>query len=94
MLKKSEENAEELVADVVEIDKWLAGQKGFGVLGSVNKKQRLMYAGLLAQKEAPGASTMQATAVNGTISMLIAQQIAMCAAIAAGTAAAASAASN
>lgn len=85
---------EELVADVAEIDKWLAGQKGFGVLGSVNKKQRLMYAGFLAQKEASGAGTMQTTAVNGTISMLIAQQMAMCAVIAASSAAAASAASN
>lgn len=94
VLAMAEENAEELVADVVEIDKWLAGQKGFGVLGSVNKKQRLMYAGLLAQKEALGVSAMRTTAVNGTISMLIAQQMAMCAAIAAGSAAAASAASN
>lgn len=87
-------SAEELVADVVEIDKWLAGQKGFGVLGSVNKKQRLMYAGFLVQKEASDAGTMQTTAVNGTISMLIAQQMAMCAVIAASSAAAASAATN
>lgn len=87
-------NIEELVTDMAEIDEWLAGQKGFGILGSVNKKQRLMYAGLLAMRGLSDSKAMQTMTINGTISLMIAQQVAMCAAVAAGTAAAASSASN
>lgn len=85
---------EELAADIAEIDGWLAEQKGFGMLSGISKKQRLMYAGILANGNLSGADALQMTAVNGTISALIAVQAATCAAIAASTAAAASASSN
>lgn len=94
ILAMSGGDLDNIVADIVEIDHWLANQKGFGFFGSISKKQRLMYAGILAQKEYSLDETMQTAAVNGTISILLAQEAAMCAAIAASSAAAASAASS
>lgn len=76
-------------ADMMEIDDWLSEQKGFGFFGSITKTQRLMYAGILAQKDYINEETMQTAAVGSTIALIVAQEAAMCAAIAASTAAAA-----
>lgn len=84
----------QIVQEMLEIDEWLSEQKGFGMLGSINKKQRLMYAGMLAQKEHVRADVVQTAAVNSTVALIVAQEAAMCAAVAASSAAAASSASS
>jgi hypothetical protein len=53
-----------------------------------------MYAGMVAQKDYLNEETMQAIAVNGTISLIVAQEAAMYAAVAASSAAAAAGASS
>ena len=73
--------------DIVEVAEFLAGQRGYGMLG-MTKRQRLMHAGLIVTSDYLDQNTsMQAAAVSSTISLIIAQQTAMCAAIAASTAA-------
>lgn len=81
------DNLNELADEIIEIDNWLSAQKGFGIFGSVTRKQRLMYAGILAKKQTIKDDNMQNVAISGSISFIIAQQLAMCAAIAASTAA-------
>ncbi|HKM34482.1 MAG TPA: DUF4003 family protein [Lachnospiraceae bacterium] len=81
----------QVVAEIIEIDNWLSGQEGFGFFSSITKKQRLMYAGILAQAEHVPSDTLTTAAVNGTVALIVAQQAAMCAAIAASSAAASSA---
>ena len=70
--------------------------KGFGLFG-VGEKQRLMYAGMLTMSdcvdELSGMSLSMA-AVNGAISLIVAQQTAICAATAASAAAASSSGSS
>lgn len=85
---------DEIIQEIIEIDDWLSQQKGFGFFGSITRKQRLMYAGIVAQRDYLDAETMQTAAINGTISLIVAQQAAMCAAIAASSSAAASASSS
>lgn len=85
---------DEIVQEMAEIDDWLSGQKGLGLFGGVTAKQRLMYAGILAQRDYIKEGTMETAAVSGTIAAIIAQEAAMCAAIAASSAAAASSSSN
>lgn len=79
----------QIAREMLEIDEWLSGQKGFGVLGGVGSKQRLMYAGMLAQKEYVRADVVQTAAVGSTVALIVAQEAAMCAAVAASSAAAA-----
>ena len=81
----------QVVSEIIEIDTWLSGQKGFGFFSSISKKQRLMYAGILAQAEHVPADTLTTAAVNGTVALIVAQQAALCATIAASSAAASSA---
>jgi len=85
-------NTEELVGKIIEVDSWLAEQKGFGFFGSFTKKQRLMLAAMMVQRDYIQSDTMQTAAINGTIALLIAQQVAIC--VAAASAAAASASSG
>jgi len=85
-----------LVEDIIQVDKFLEGQKGYGILG-LGKKQRLMHAGMIVTSDymAQSKNTTMNTAVLGaTISLIAAQQAAMCAAIAASSAAAAASASS
>lgn len=89
VLAMSGADLESVAADMIEIDDWLADQKGFGFFSSITKKQRLMYAGILAQRDYSNESALQTAAVGGTISLIVAQEAAMCAAVAASTAAAA-----
>jgi len=78
-------------SDIIEIDDVLSEQKGFGSFG-VGKKQRLMYAVMLAQDESGNNAALQTAAISSTISMIAAQQAAMFAAIAAANASSAAAA--
>ena len=85
---------DEIVQEIAEIDAWLSQQKGFGFFSSIPRKQRLMYAGILAQRDYLNEDAMQTAAINGTVSLILAQQAAMCAAVAASSAAAANASSS
>lgn len=94
VLSMSGGNVDELVQEIAEIDDWLSQQKGFGVFSGIGREQRLMYAGIMAQKYYLNEEAMQAAAVNGTISLIVTQEAAMYAAVAASSAAAAAAASS
>lgn len=94
VLAMSGGNPDEIVQDIVEIDDWLSQQKGFGFFSSITRKQRLMYAGIVAQRDYLNEETMQTAAVNGMISLIVAQEAAMFAAVAASSAAAASSSSS
>lgn len=85
VLAMSGADLESIVADMIEIDDWLAKQKGLGVWGGVGPKQRLMYAGILAQQDYINENAMQTAAIGSAVALLIAQEAAMCAAIAATT---------
>ncbi len=87
VLAMADGNQDEIVAAMVEIDQWLSEQKGFGFFSSISAKQRLMYAGMIAQQDYINDKMMQSAAVNGVISLIVAQQAAMCAAITASAAA-------
>ena len=94
VLAMSNEDVAATARKLTEIDGWLARQKGFGLWGGIPAKQRLMYAGLAAMRDALGADALQTAAVNGTISLIAAQQAAVCAAVASSSAAAAGASSS
>ena len=83
---------DELVNEILECETWLKAQKGFGFFSSVSRAQRLMYAGLLTQDTANGAA--DAAVVNGTMSIIIAEQVAISAAVAASVAASSSSSSR
>ena len=87
VLAMADGNQDEIVAEMAEIDQWLSEQKGFGFFSSISAKQRLMYAGMIAQQDYINDKMMQSAAVNGVISLIVAQQAAMCAAITASAAA-------
>lgn len=85
-----------VIADIIEIDTYLSKQNGYGIFG-LGKKQRLMHAGMLLvcealEQEAGEQKELYLNSMtNSAVSMMIAaQQAAMCAAIAATTAAQAS----
>lgn len=84
-------STEELVERIIEVDTWLSEQKGFGFFGSFTKKQRLMLAAMMVQRDYIQSDTMQTASINGTIALLIAQQVAICAAAASAAAASTSA---
>lgn len=94
VLAMSGGNSDEIVQEIAEIDDWLSQQKGFGLFSSITRKQRLMYAGIVAQRDYLNEETLQTAAVNGTISLIVAQEAAMYAAVAASSAAAAAAGSS
>lgn len=88
-------DVEQLIGDMIEVDEYLREQRGFGIFG-IGSKQRLMYAGILVADEyiKNGEKyTMHTATINGALSIMIAQQTAMCAAVAASAAAASSASS-
>lgn len=90
-MENADQNA--LVAEVIETDDWLRSQKGFGFWSSVTKKQRLMYAGMLTGIDSR-TDVGNTAAISGTVSALIAEQIALCCCICSCTAASAAAASS
>ncbi len=87
VLAMADGNQDEIAAEMAEIDQWLSEQKGFGFFSSISAKQRLMYAGMIAQQDYINDKMMQSAAVNGVISLIVAQQAAMCATITASAAA-------
>lgn len=89
VLAMSNADFNEIAALMTEIDAWLSKQKGFGAMSPVSKRQRLMYAGILAGKKYIDEASVQITSINSTMSMIIAQQAAVCACAAAGAASAA-----
>lgn len=89
-----EKDVDTLTGDIMEVDDFLKSQKGFGGFG-IGAKQRLMYAGLLTMEDhAPAVETMQAAALKGVLSLVIAQQVAVLASVTAASAAAAAASSS
>jgi hypothetical protein len=73
-----------LISEVTEVDNLLKGEKGFGAFG-IGAKQRLMYAGMIVSGEyidSISKKTAATAAISGAISIVVAQQAAMCAVIA------------
>ena len=83
----------EAVDDILEVDKFLETQKGYGVF-SIDKGTRLMHAVMLVSADYAGNIVAGTTAVATTLAMVAAQQAAMCAVIAASSASAAAASSS
>ena len=80
-----------LTMDMAEVDEYLADQRGYGFFGA-SRKQRLMHAAMLVACDYTGGENqtiMNTAALNGTIALIIAQEMAICATIAASSAAAA-----
>lgn len=83
-----------LAQDIMDVDDYLHSQKGFGAFG-IGARQRLMYAGVLTMCDyMPQLQPMKTAALNGVVSLVIAQQAALCASAAAASAAATSASSS
>ena len=79
----------QVLQDIMDADDYLAQQKGYGFFG-IGRKQRLMHAGMIVASsyiEQEQSHAMNFAAISGTISLIAAQQAAMCAAIAASSAA-------
>lgn len=86
------EDVEGAVRDILEVNRYLLDSHGFGAFGT-GKVQRLMYAVLMVTQAYKKENQVMKTAfANSITSIIIAQQVALTAAIA--TSAAASAASN
>ncbi len=64
-----------VIQEMAEIDEWLSRQKGFGFWSNVTPKQRLLYAGILAQKDYIKVDTMQAAAIGSVVAMILAQEM-------------------
>ncbi|MBQ9765105.1 MAG: DUF4003 family protein [Lachnospiraceae bacterium] len=84
---------ETLVDEMIDVDIFLSGQKGYGFFG-IEKRTRIMHAAMIVSTyhtDQNDNNLMGAAALSGSIALVAAQQAAMCAAIAASGAAAASA---
>ena len=88
-----DQNVETLVEEILEADRLLSGQKGYGVLG-MGRQIRLMHAAMLVSDLYTPRSQVDTAAMAGTISLIAAQQAAMCAVIVSSTTAASSASSH
>ncbi|MFV0518529.1 MAG: DUF4003 family protein [Aminipila sp.] len=87
------EESDDIIMDLIDVDGFLSNQKGYGMFG-IDKKQRLMHAGMLVASDYIGNSNnlaMSSSAINAAMSLVAAQQAATVAVIAASSAAAASA---
>ena len=77
-----EESAENLTALIAKADELLGEQKGFAGFFGIPKNQRLMCAALLVLSNyMPEMENVNTAAVNSVVALLIAQQIALCAAV-------------
>lgn len=86
-------DVETLTQDMIEVDRYLKTQKGFGAFG-IGAKQRLMYAGILTMMDyVEDTKVMHTASLQSVVTLVIAQQVAICAAAAASSAAASSASS-
>ncbi len=72
--------------DICSVETYLSKQRGFGFFG-VGSKQRLMYAGILAMSDEietlSSGMAIRTAAMNSVISIVVAEQIALCTATAA-----------
>ena len=71
-----------IIEDIIEVDEFLAQQKGYGGLG-IDKKTRLMHAAMLVADDYSHKNIANTTAIMGTLVTMAAQQAAMCSIIAA-----------
>lgn len=78
--------------EIIEADAFLSEQEGYGFFG-YDKKTRLMHAAMLVINSY-SESAGETAAVTGTLAMVAAQQVAMCAIIAASAASTAAATNN
>lgn len=88
------DNTQQIVSDILKVNEFLLSSKGFGPLGT-GKAQRVMYSAILVAQEYKKQclnQIMDMATINSVTSIIIAQQVAVSAAIAAS--AGASAASN
>ena len=69
------------VADMMDVDAFLAQQKGYGVF-SLDRRTRMMHAAMLVSDEYAPYAAGEAAVLGGTVAMIAAQQAAMCAVIA------------
>ena len=84
---------DEVARSMMEVDGYLAAQKGYGFWG-IDKKTRLMHAAMIVSDEFVPHDTVERAALTGTISLIIAQQMALCAVMASSAAASAAASSG
>ena len=70
-----------LARDILDVDSFLANQKGYGLFG-IDKKTRLMHAAMLVAGDYSKDNNAGTAAITGTLAMIAAQQAAMCAVIA------------
>jgi hypothetical protein len=75
-----DDNTEGVADTIIEIDDFLAKQKGYGLLG-LDKKTRMMHATLLTADLYDTAKSSSETLSGADIAMMAAQQIAICAVI-------------
>ena len=71
-----------IIEDIMEVDGFLAQQKGYGGLG-IDKKTRLMHAAMLVANDYSDENIVNTVAVTGALVTMAAQQAAMCSIIAA-----------
>ena len=72
---------DETARDLVEVSEFLKTQKGYGFLG-FSRQQRLMHAAMIVTSDRIGGSESGSyAAMNGTVSMIAAQQAVICATI-------------
>lgn len=79
-----------VIDDIIEVDNFLATQKGYNGFFGIDKKTRLMHAVMLTSCDFAQDNHTNTAATSATLAMIAAQQAAMCAVIAASAAAAAS----
>jgi len=87
-------SVENMVADMVSVDAYLAERKPYDGIFGVDKKTRLMHAAMILSSEYSKSEDANIAAIVGTLAMIAAQQAAMCAVICASTAASSAAATN
>lgn len=89
VLTLTEGNVDQIIGDVLEVYEFLASSKGFGSF-SVSRTQKLMYAALLvanSYKNTRLDCTISTTAITSVTNLVIAEQVAIMAAISASAAA-------
>ena len=82
--------AEDLARDILELDGFLATQKGYKGVFGMDKRTRIMHAAMLLSLSDQGRSqraTVNAAAQQTTLAMIAAQQALMCAVVASSAAA-------
>lgn len=90
------DDMDSVVQDIIEVDDFLSKQKGYGFWG-IDKIQRIMHAAMLVSKDyitGNNKHIVNTAIMGGTVSLVIAEQVALMAAVTAANAAAAAAAAS